>query len=48
MRDSAPPSGMGRGLPEAVGGLLGIGLVGSLVALAWVAIGRLRQAPGSS
>ena len=26
-----------------LGGLLGLGLLGSLIALAWVAIGRLRR-----
>jgi hypothetical protein len=36
------------GSAMAVGGLLGLGLLGSLVVLAWVAIGRQRQAPGSS
>ena len=36
------------GSAMAVGVLLGLGLLGSLVALAWVAIGRQRQAPASS
>ena len=36
------------GSAMAVGGLLSLGLLGGLVALAWVAIGRQRQAPGSS
>ena len=28
-------------------GLLGLGLVGSLIVLVWVLIGRLRKPPGS-
>ena len=36
------------GSAMAVGGLLGLGLLGGLVALVWVAIGRQRQASGSS
>lgn len=29
-------------------GLLGLGLVGSLIVLVWVMIGRLRKMPGSA
>jgi hypothetical protein len=36
------------GSAMAVGGLLGLGLLGGLVALAWIAIGRQRQPPASS
>jgi hypothetical protein len=36
------------GSAMAVGGLLGIGLLGALVVLAWVATGRQRQASASS